>query len=179
MQRFLSFMGLFVITIELAGLACAQQPPQTLTGIAAHAGIIFRGRVVAVQLEKPGAPGEMANTLVTFRVEDGIRGATSGAMLTVRQWNATADEYRVGEELVLFLHLPSNELGLTSPVAGRAGHRRVEEVPAEVLQSLRSVHPAAEPVQPLEDGPNPIDIPQQRGKPLPHRSRVNPIESVR
>jgi hypothetical protein len=58
-------------------------------------------------------------------------------MLTVRQWNVALDEYRIGEQLVLFLHSPSNESGFTSPVGGRLGHLRVEQVPPALLEGLR------------------------------------------
>ena len=57
--------------------------------------------------------------------------------MTIRQWNVAPEEYRVGEVLLLFLHKPS-ELGFTSPVGGNAGHRRMEEVPADLLNSLHT-----------------------------------------
>ena len=181
MQPVLSLLRLHALTIiAVAGMASAQQPPQTLTDLANRARVIFRGQVVAVRFDAPHSPGEIASTLVTFRVRDGIRGATTGATLTIRQWNAAPDEYRVGEELVLFLHAPSNELGLTSPVGGRAGHRRVEEVPDAVLEGLRSAPPTADAVEPAVVEPNDVDVPLLRGKPLPRPSRTtNHIENPR
>jgi len=60
--------------------SCAAQPQNfpNIPEIAAHAGIIFRGTVLAVVTETPRAPGEVAAKRVTFRVEEGIRGAAAG-----------------------------------------------------------------------------------------------------
>ena len=127
-------------TVVVCALACTAQQPSSaeLTELATHSGIIFRGTVLAIGVETPRAPGEMALTRVIFRVDDGIRGAVTGETLTIRQWTGVVDEYRAGETLLLFLYAPSGELGLTSPVGGRSGHRRAEEFPAEVLDTLRT-----------------------------------------
>lgn len=136
---------LFVaICVVWPAIAIAQQ----LSSELAEAPIILRGQVIAVAVEPACAPDEMAATRVTLRVEDGIRGAKRGETITIRQWSAASDEYRVGESLVLFLHAPSPEMGLTSPVGGRAGHRRVDEVPQAALDSMRTAAPQVTPVQP-------------------------------
>jgi hypothetical protein len=142
MRQALWFLSAVVLIAALPNLVMAQQQSTELTQVAGDAGIIFRGEVIAVQLESPRAPDEMALTRVTFRIKDGVRGATTGGAFIIRQWNAAPDEYRVGESLILFLHSPSR-LGTTSPVGGRAGHRRVDEVPQEFLNSLRA--PATKP----------------------------------
>ncbi|MGH9523217.1 MAG: hypothetical protein ACRD3E_11870 [Terriglobales bacterium] len=145
MRRAYVFLALLA-----AGAATAQQKKPDLSEIAAEAGVIFRGEVVGVAVISPQAPDELCETRVTLRVEDGVRGVASGEVLTIRQWNAAADEYRIGESLVLFLHLPSSQLGLTSPVGGRAGHRRVDEVSPQFLDALRAPgEPRIVPVRPV------------------------------
>jgi hypothetical protein len=138
MRRPLIVLALFMIFIAVAAATCRQKTSD-MTDIASDAALIFRGEVIAVELRAPSAPDEIAETRVTFRVEDGVRGVANGQMLTIRQWSAAPDEYRVGESLILFLHAPSSQLGFTSPVGGRAGHKRLDEVPPEVLDSLRTV----------------------------------------
>ena len=127
--------------VVVCALTCTAQQSSDIAEVAGGSGIIFRGTVLAIAADTPRAPGEMAVTRVTFRVEDAIRGTTTGATLTIRQWSGAADEYRIGESLALFLYAPSGELGLTSPVGGRAGHRRVEDIPADVWNGLRSSTP--------------------------------------
>ena len=159
MRLWLSLPSAVAIFAALTTCAAQQQNFPDIPEIATHAGIIFRGTVLAVVTETPRAPGEVAAKRVTFRVEEGIRGAAAGETLTIRQWNATADEYRVGEALLLFLYAPSNELGLTSPVGGRAGHRRVEEVSADVLNSLRT------PRSLTATAPSSPDVPRRPARP--------------
>lgn len=132
MRPWLSLVSAVMIFVA----AGAAQQPTDIADIGARSGLIFRGTVLAVVTEVPRAPGEVATTRATFRVEDGIRGVTTGETLTIRQWNVANEEYRAGETLLLFLYEPS-EMGITSPVGGRAGHRRAEEVSVEVLNGLR------------------------------------------
>lgn len=159
MRLWLSLLCAFA----LCAAAAPQQDPSDIPEIASHAGIIFRGTVLAVTAESPHAPGEVAVTRVTFRVDDGIRNAVTGQTLTIRQWNAADDDYRVGETILLFLYAPSDELGLTSPVGGPAGHRRLEEVPPEVLDRLRTARSLA------PGSPPPADPPRRPARPA--RSR--------
>lgn len=147
-----------VVSICLACVCVAQQSPERAE-IGASSAIIVRGTVLAITTEPPRAPGEINTTRITFRVDDGIRGASTGETLTIRQWNISPDEYRVGETLVLFLHAPSDGLGLTSPVGGRAGHRRVEDVPADFLNSLRTAP------KPATTTPAPLNSPQRPSRP--------------
>jgi hypothetical protein len=126
-------------SLAAAGLVLAITGAAQTPDIPASAAIVFRGTVLAQMNETTRAPGEIAITRITLRVDDGVRAACTGETLTIRQWNVAPDEYRVGETLVMFLHAPSDGLGLTSPTGGRSGHRRVEEVPAEALNALRAM----------------------------------------
>src|SRR4051794_10399434 len=158
----LSTALLGVAVIMVATCAAQQQTPSDIPEIAKQAPIVFRGTVLAMVAEDPRAPGEMAVMRITLRVEDGIRGTTTGETLTVRQWNVRAAEYRVGETLILFLHAPSEELGLTSPVGGRAGHRRVDEVSPELVNSIRCARVAAAAVPSSGEQ---LQRPARQGKP--------------
>ena len=151
----------------LVVVPCTAQQTTDITEIAARSGIIFRGTVLALTAETPRAPDEVAVTRMTFRVEDGVRGATTGETLTIRQWNVAADEYRLGEALVLFLYAPSDELGLTSPVSGPAGHRSAEELSADGLDELY-LTPMATPVAPPSTSTAPERSPRQRDRLQPH-----------
>lgn len=91
-----------------------------LPQIVAPAGMIFSGTVTAVS--PASAKGERA-TSITFKVNQAIRGASSGQNLTIHEWAGLwshGERYRVGEHVFLFLYSPSR-LGLTSPVAGGMG----------------------------------------------------------
>lgn len=140
MLRWLSLPWIVVVCFVLSagGQTWGSEAVSTdVSEMAAHAGMVFRGRVVAVAVEPANAPGDVTALRITFVVDDAVRGVTPGQTVTIRQWSAAADEYRVGESLVLFLYTPSDALGLTSSVGGRAGHRRVDEVSAQFLDSLR------------------------------------------
>jgi len=104
------------------------RPPATFgfTELARSAGIIFSGRVTAIS---PSAAKQAFPTVViTFHVEEAIRGATPGEDLTISQWMglwSSGQRYRVGERLVLFLYPPSR-LGLTSCVGGPLGRFAID-----------------------------------------------------
>lgn len=169
MRRWLSLLWTCVVCIPMSAgggqtWATGQTHTEDISEVAAHAAMIFRGRVVAVVPEPSRVPDEVAAMRVTIAVEDAVRGVTPGQMVTIRQWNHDVDEYRIGESLVLFLYAPSDTLGLTSPVAGRAGHRRPDEVPTQVLDSLRepAVREAPAPITPRA-------LPRRPPKKLPRR----------
>ena len=68
------------------------------------------------------------NVVITFHVENAIRGVNPGEYLTIRQWMgvwSSGQRYRVGERLLLFLYPPS-KLGLTSCVGGGLGRFDVD-----------------------------------------------------
>jgi hypothetical protein len=67
-------------------------------------------------------------TTVTFHIEQAMRGAAPGELLTIREWAGlwnSGERYRVGEHVLLFLYSPS-KLGLTSPVGGAMGRFAVD-----------------------------------------------------
>lgn len=105
------------------------QPPSLKPGTAAlhkisgAAGIIFSGHVTAINRTSLNPGPFAASTSVTFQVEQGIRGVSTGQALTIHEWSGlwnSGERYRVGERVFLFLYPPS-KLGLTSPVAGAMG----------------------------------------------------------
>jgi hypothetical protein len=87
------------------------------------AGIIFSGRVTSIGRTPSTLGLAPAATSITFQVERGMRGASAGQSLTIREWAGlwtSGERYRVGERVLLFLYAPSR-FGLTSPVAGTMG----------------------------------------------------------
>jgi len=101
----------------------------SLEQLSLRAGIIFAGTVVEIDL--PGdTPEEQTPAIsrfvqITFRVDDGIRYANSGELITIREWaglwrSGAGKRYRVGEKLLMFYY-PANASGTTSPVAEAAG----------------------------------------------------------
>jgi hypothetical protein len=92
------------------------------------AGIIFSGHVVSVSRASSPLGITSASTLITFQIDQGIRGTSAGQVLTIREWAGLWDRgerYRVGENVFLFLY-PASRLGLTSPVAGASGRFAVD-----------------------------------------------------
>jgi hypothetical protein len=88
------------------------------------AGIVFSGTVLAVEHVPATAPDGLATVRVSFRVDEAVRGAVAGQVLTISEWQGlweSGQRYRVGQRVVLSLYPPSRELGLTSPVGGDAG----------------------------------------------------------
>ena len=89
-----------------------------------NSGYIFAGTVKSVERVAPKGNG-VATVQITFHVEQAMRGARAGQMLTIREWAGlweSGERYRPGERVLLFLYPPS-KLGLTSPVGGPAGGR--------------------------------------------------------
>jgi hypothetical protein len=130
-----------------------------LPRIVRAAGIIFSGQVTSIRradsfverddgnAASPSAQGAAA-TLVTFKVEHALRGATAGQNLTIREWAGlwTARErYRVGERVLLFLYSPS-KLGLTSPVSGPMGRFAIDSQGGIVMNEQNLLVVAADPV---------------------------------
>jgi hypothetical protein len=102
--------------------------PPGLREMILSAGYIFQGKVLSIQQVASGVPEGTAIMSVTFRVVQGLRGVRTGEIFTIREWAGlwrAGERYRVGENVVLFLHRPSR-LGLTSPVAGPFGRFAVD-----------------------------------------------------
>jgi hypothetical protein len=92
------------------------------------AGTIFLGTVTKIESGPERAGSSIATVAVTFHVERGLRGATSGESLTILQWLGLwtgGQQYQVGERVLLFLY-PASKLGLTSAVAGSLGQFRLD-----------------------------------------------------
>lgn len=109
-----------------------------------NAGVIFSGTVLKIEhLTQAGFPG---TTQITFKVENGIRGARQGQNLTIREWAGlwtSGERYRNSERVLLFLY-PQSKLGLTSPVGGAIGRYEVDRE-GRVLANRAG--PAAKPIR--------------------------------
>ncbi len=92
------------------------------------AGVIFVGQVISVNRpQTPGLLHENASrgiVTVAFRVDQALRGSTSGSLYTLREWaglwTGTAERYRPGQRLIMFLRSARQD-GLTSTVHGVEG----------------------------------------------------------
>ena len=93
------------------------------------AATIFRGTVTSIVRIPSQRPNQFDVVEVQFHVDEGLRGATTGSTLRIREWAGlwtSSDRYRIGERVALFLYPPSR-LGLTSPVAGETGRFPVDD----------------------------------------------------
>ena len=130
--------------------------PLNVGQLTQRAGIIFSGKVTAVKPERSAASDEVTSVVITFQVEQAIRGTRVGQQLTIHEWAglwAAGERYRVGERLMLFLHAPS-KLGLTSPVGGAAGRFSVDQGGRILLDPVQA--------QNLKGAPVPIRIDRNR-----------------
>ncbi len=125
-------LGLVLLSLSAIGQDMrAQQPPPAISSLrllARNAGYIFDGTVLSVQRVVQNELGNVATVEITFRVEQAMRGARAGQVLTIREWAGlwdSGERYRPGERLLLFLYSPS-KLGLTSPVGGPSGRFAVD-----------------------------------------------------
>lgn len=88
-----------------------------LHALAAEAAIVFVGEVLDIH------PREAA-VEVRLRVDEALRGVTTGQVFTLREWTglwaAGEPRYSVGQRALLLLHAPSTA-GFTSPVGGADG----------------------------------------------------------
>jgi hypothetical protein len=145
-DRFPAFTPIFAESPDAAPFSPVRLPPPIarpwrvpvgpspigLPQITAAAGIIFSGRVTFVGRDGShltSASGQnTASTMITFQVEDALRGVKAGQHLTIREWAGLwtgKERYRVGERVLLFLY-PLSKLGLTSPVAGPMGRFAID-----------------------------------------------------
>jgi hypothetical protein len=112
-----------------ASVACGQElatsspaSPQTVVDVlhqfSDKAEVIFAGQVMAIRHPN-------ANVVeVEFRVDQAIRGCTTGTPYILREWaglwEGDTPRYRVGQQLLMLLHAPS-AAGMSSPVGGLDG----------------------------------------------------------
>jgi hypothetical protein len=144
-----------VLCILAAGLAAlpalaqrgAMTVPRNLGQLTARAADIVRGTVVSATVEKHPQLPALDTVVVTIRVRETMKGATSGTY-TFRQyfWDARdrydAAGYRKGQDLLLLMIAPS-EYGLSSPAGMQQGRFRIErdragrEVAVNGMNNLR------------------------------------------
>jgi hypothetical protein len=119
-----------------AVLLCASesvyaQSPRALTleSLTRNSGLIFSGVVTRIERVRAAAPGAVESVRVSFRVSNAVRGVRQGEVVEVSEWAglwASGERYRLGQQVVLFLHAPS-KMGLTSPVGGDFGRFLVDK----------------------------------------------------
>ncbi len=123
-----------------------------LPQIVRKSGIIFSGRVTFVGR----AAAEVAPifgrgggcTTITFQVEHGIRGASTGQTLTIHEWAglwARSERYHVGERVLLFLYSPSR-FGLTSSVGGDGARFEIDPAGRVVVTARNVATVASDPM---------------------------------
>jgi hypothetical protein len=99
--------------------------PRSLEQITQQADLIVQGSIVSVKVEPHPQFHNLRTVLVTFAVEDALKGK-AGKTLQFRQfiWDSRdrgdSAGYRKGQQLLLMLNRPS-EYGLTSPVGLEQG----------------------------------------------------------
>jgi len=102
--------------------------PQTVVDIlhqlSDKAEIVFAGQVLAIRRPSDGL------VEVEFRVDQAIRGCTTGTPYILREWAGLwagdNQRYRVGQRLLMLLHAPS-AAGMSSPVSGLDGAIPIRE----------------------------------------------------
>ena len=142
------------VAILLGLLAAAAGPPaqasrvkaRSLREMVASAGTIFSGRVEALEFDQiRGLPV----TRVTFRVDEGLRGAARGTLTLTFPGGVQANgfpyrvsglsSFRAGERLILLTY-PASPVGLTSPVGLHQGRFTRHEGPGG-LQTVVAMGP--------------------------------------
>lgn len=107
--------------------AGTNMPPATLEDalhqMSDKADIIFAGQVIAIR-HHDGQGVASGFVEVEFRVDQAVRGCAAGTPYILREWaglwEGGAARYRVGEQLLMFLHAPGPS-GLSSPISGLDG----------------------------------------------------------
>jgi hypothetical protein len=111
--------------------------------------MIFSGTALRVEHLNPASPNAVASTRITFRVQTAIRGVRRGQIIQIREWDGlwnSGERYQPGERVLLFLYPPSR-LGLTSPVGGRLGRFRVDDVGRIEVPNPSGSGPRPKPIQ--------------------------------
>ena len=119
-----------VIVFGMTGVkpVLAQNAAMTSQQMVSMAGLIFSGRVVAIEpIRSP--VGTVVSMRISIYVEQAFRGVRAGDTIAVNEWAGlwqnSGDRYRVGQRLMLFLYAPSRA-SLTSPVGQELGRLPVE-----------------------------------------------------
>jgi hypothetical protein len=130
LPRALAIVAMLVARLALAQVAAAGPAvqPQTVVDIlhqlSDKAEIVFAGQVLAIRRASDGV------VEVEFRVDQAIRGCTTGTPYILREWAGLwagdNQRYRVGQRLLMLLHAPS-AAGMSSPVSGLDGAIPIRE----------------------------------------------------
>src|ERR1700730_4877596 len=124
LRRAISITALLMAPLTHGQIAPAEPvvQPQTVVDIlhqfSDKADVIFAGQVLAIRRTNNGV------VEVEFRVDQAIRGCTTGTPYILREWAGLwagdSQRYRVGQRLLMLLHAPS-AAGMSSPVGGLDG----------------------------------------------------------
>ena len=134
---------------EVASAALTADAQDVLAGLAARAGVIFAGRVLAV--DRQDAAGYVD---VKFRVEEPVRGASRGGLYVLREWaglwSGEPPRYRAGQRMLMLL-AARGPSGMSAPVGG---HEGMIPIAAAAVEPLADAHGVA----PAEDGSEAADM---------------------
>lgn len=128
-------------------------PPQIIAApglaqLTRAAGTIFSGTVVSIARRPATAAGAIETIVITFHVENAIRGVTPGTDFTFSQWIgawSAGQRYRIGERVLLFLYPPS-KLGLTSCVGAPVGRFNINASGRMLLTAQQVAAFRADPI---------------------------------
>ena len=142
---------LLAILSSAEELSNPQRPPviPQLPQLANKSGYIFSGTVKSVERIQPRTPDSVPVMQITFQVEHGFAGVSSGRDLVIREYAGlwqSGDRYRPGERLMLFLYPPS-KLGLTSPVGGPRGRYLLDPGGRIIISRPHSVGSSRSPTK--------------------------------
>ena len=107
---------------------------------------IFSGTVIRVEHRNSDPSNALATTRIVFHVDEAVRNVRRGQNIEINEWAGlweSGERYRPGERVLLFLYPPSR-LGLTSPVAARAGRFEVDRAGRVLLKA-----PSGTPLRPI------------------------------
>jgi len=139
----------WAVLILLFTLSATGQGPLSrqlsLNEITQNAGTIVHGQVIATRVEPHPQYPNVKTLNVTLRVIDPIYGGL-GKQVTYRlflppRFGPPQSDYRLGQELVLFMHGES-QYGLTSPVGGEQGRFRVIQTASGQLRVVNGLNNA-------------------------------------
>lgn len=123
-------------------------------------GYIFAGTVKSVERIVPRNPQSAAVMRITFQVQRGMLGVSSGKTLAINEWAGlwqSGERYRIGEQVLLFLYPPS-KLGLTSEVGGGMGRFQLDHGGKVIGRPVGGMRRSAIPTSTAPSRPTPITI---------------------
>ena len=157
-----------------ASRTTVQQIEAMQPSLTRHAAIIFFGRVTGVSRIMPESGAAEPSLQITFGVDNGVRGAQTGAEFHLLEWPGrwqAGERYRIGERYLLFLHA-THAAGLTSPVGGSAGRFLVDSKGTVDISSVAPPSGAQKsptsPSSPYSDPPLPRTALPRQGPPYAH-----------